>query len=937
MSSKYKYLSGSAKRKLQKERIEKRNAVSRQKITEFFKGNKLQELNESENDVQTEKSSESEIIICTRNDSSNNNSSSNINSFIPPNTNDPNEEFSGHSDPNLCPNEQFNTLKSNPKQGIIENWGFQMASQHVQNANENKEVTLQDCSENVCILEKDNEGKNQYFDRKCESETINIIQNFKDPGLWPLLITNKVRDEIVKFYPPNFEELLTIYPNMTKDLNGRRFSKYVLYSKSKNDRETYPRDWLIWSPSQQSLHCYPCLLFHSIHEGGQSVLAKRRGFRPSLQPWRKLYGRLPLHENSLTHKNCYIKWKTLEQAFKGRGEIGSMLQNQILSEIDNWKALLRRLLDVTLFLASRGLPFRGSSSELGQVNNGNFLGILELLGKYDEVTKCHLHKVKQLQSDNKGRGHSHYLSWLSQNEFISLCGNHVLKHILNEREKAIYYSIIVDATPDLSHQEQNVFIIRYILQNQDTNEYEIQERFVEFLNFNNKSGEEIAMRIAEILKIHKIPLQDCRGQGYDNGSNMSGKVKGVKSRILKENYLALFSPCGTHSLNLIGVNAAKQNPQVMTFFGCVQRLYAFFSGSPERWSILNKEIECSLTYISETRWSSRVDAVRPVVKHLPGILNALDRVLEEASNLSEKIYSEAKSLRKYFSAYETLIMASMWYKILASIDERNKILQTKGISLDIQVKLISDLKAELLDMRNKWRVIVEEATSVAEMLDIRPQFVYEKRAMKRKCFFDDTSKTHYEKMPDSKGAEDTFRTKNFYTALDFVISDLDHRFDSSKSICNLFSPVLRYLTLEETELEECCKKMTDFYNTDISSSLVDEIKHLRKVHNSLFSSLTELSPLELLNKITNMKLESIFRNVCSAIRIFLTLPVTVSEAERAFSKLSNELKTWQRSSVSQERLNSLALLSIEHKLATQLNFDSVINDFATMKARKANI
>jgi len=53
-----------------------------------------------------------------------------------------------------------------------------------------------------------------------------------------------------------------------------------------------------------------------------------------------------------------------------------------------------------LFLASRGLHFQGSSTKIGIVNNGNFLGILELLGRYDEVTRNHLATVEKYQ--NKG-------------------------------------------------------------------------------------------------------------------------------------------------------------------------------------------------------------------------------------------------------------------------------------------------------------------------------------------------------------------------------------------------------------------------------------------------------------------------------------------------------------------------------------------------------
>jgi len=56
---------------------------------------------------------------------------------------------------------------------------------------------------------------------------------------------------------------------------------------------------------------------------------------------------------------------------------------------------MRTVLDVTLFLASRGLPFQGDSTKIGDVNNGNFVGILELLGHYDEITRKFIQSPKK--------------------------------------------------------------------------------------------------------------------------------------------------------------------------------------------------------------------------------------------------------------------------------------------------------------------------------------------------------------------------------------------------------------------------------------------------------------------------------------------------------------------------------------------------------------
>ena len=61
------------------------------------------------------------------------------------------------------------------------------------------------------------------------------------------------------------------------------------------------------------------------------------------------------------------------------------LNRSIENETAIWKALLHRILQVVLFLGERGLVFRGDSQRTGDPNNGNFLGILELIGQYDEI------------------------------------------------------------------------------------------------------------------------------------------------------------------------------------------------------------------------------------------------------------------------------------------------------------------------------------------------------------------------------------------------------------------------------------------------------------------------------------------------------------------------------------------------------------------------
>ncbi len=92
-----------------------------------------------------------------------------------------------------------------------------------------------------------------------------------------------------------------------------------------------------------------------------------------------------------------------------------------------------------------------------------------------------------------------------------------------------------------------------------------------------------------------------------------------------------------------------------------------------------------------------------------------------------------------------------------------------------------------------------------------------------------------------------------------------------------------------------------------------------------------MSLLELITFMYDKDLSEIHPNFWTALRIALTLPVTVSQAERSFLKLKL-IKSYLRSTMSQERLTGLAIISINHSIGEQ--YDDIIDDFESRKARK---
>jgi len=73
-------------------------------------------------------------------------------------------------------------------------------------------------------------------------------------------------------------------------------------------------------------------------------------------------------------------------------------------------------------------------------------------------------------------------------------------------------------------------------------------------------------------------------------------------------------------------------------------------------------------------------------------------------------------------------------------------------------------------------------------------------------------------------------------------------------------------------------------------------------------------------------------------QLVLTIPVSSANAERSFSALKR-VKTYLRSSIAEQRLNSLCLLGIERELSAMVMEDvtSVVYHFAKMKNRRGNL
>ena len=136
-------------------------------------------------------------------------------------------------------------------------------------------------------------------------------------------------------------------------------------------------------------------------------------------------------------------------------------------------------------------------------------------------------------------------------------------------------------------------------------------------------------------------------------------------------------------------------------------------------------------------------------------------------------------------------------------------------------------------------------------------------------------------------------------------------------------------------LRQNCQDLGNFYDTDIDGrELYNEIVDCKMLLDTRHDVLPQ-SPLQLLSFIVTYG-EDVFPNLRISLQILLTIAVSIASCERSFSKLKIIL-SYLRASMGQDRLSNLALLSIERETLNAINFDNVIDQFASVKARKINL
>lgn len=606
-------------------------------------------------------------------------------------------------------------------------------------------------------------------------------------------------------------------------------------------------------------------------------------------------------------------WADHDQLKAANSSVSQMINEAYQKSVQENRCYIKTVAEILLLTAKQDIAQRGHQENEESSNRGNFLEILELVSKHDEVVakKC------------SSRKNVTYTSPQIQNEVLEILAEMVRKEIIEEVKESGPFALIVDETKDLSKTEQIAFVLRYVHQSA------VYESFLQFTPAEKLDAQSLTEKITSCLEKFGLDYKTCLvGQGYDGASVMSGKTSGVSTRIKEICPNAAYIHCYAHRLNLVLVDTCKSIPEAADFFSLLERLYVFISGSyvHNKWKQIQQEMfpkeqPMELKRLSDTRWACRSAAVHAVLKRLPVVLRVLEQISEE-TNADRAV--DARALKGLID-FQFLVLLSSFDSILGASKSVSDMLQSPNLDLAKAMDIIETLKQTLHHLRTHddgYESVWQDAIEIAKVCNITiPKETLTRRARREQVTPARLQNTVLlAPLTQHRGGEtkQVFKVDIFNAILDKISVEIQNRFSNT-----ILNGIQALNPRSESFLQsDAIRPYAEVFQSNISD-LVHEMHQAKRMLER--KAKLPQSLLELFLVIEPYK--EAFFELFKLLKISLTIPVTSAAAERSFSALK-VIKTYLRNSMSNVRLSNLGILHIERKRAANLNLDEFVDIFA---------
>ena len=718
--------------------------------------------------------------------------------------------------------------------------------------------------------------------------------------------------------------------------------------------ESVRRHWLAYSYKSDYCYCHTCWLF------GDSE-AKKSVWVNGVTDWYNIKKTIIAHAKSAAHHRSVVSYSAF--AISSKQCIDSAFQKQIEAEVSKWKVVLTHQFSLIRVLTSLGLPLRGHREGIDDDNPGVYLSILKHIGRIDPILGEHINSQQKIK----------YLSKTITDEQVEILAANVRAKIISMCRESKFFTVIVDSTTDISHKDQMAMLLRFVYIERESKTFKIDEHFIGFYHVINATAQGICDLVYKVL-FEDLALEHkhLKGQAYDGASVMSGRDGGVqalvkKVMLTKGNDFVPYVHCPPHQLNLVLKHAAESGTppppvEVVNFFDLVQTIYNFFNRSNRRWQLLLDTAEgnaklsleaaaellatCSsededdehdqdrtirLKSLSKTRWAAHKNAVYALLHNFGNVIDSLAKLIDEHHDSAE--VKEAIDLQKKMD-WEFLFTLLWWDDVLSIVNVASRILQAKSNDLFIVVDCFNQALLDLEALRSdkEFDNFIQRAKSIWLNYGFEEEEANFKIVRVRRV-----KRMDGETLRDQCPSDSTERYKIsvYFHVLDTMTSEIRSRTKDMKDVCSLFGFLhpQHFSKISKADLEKQAYILLERFPEEFSFSLVSELHDFQTLYFCTGGINTTGGVVEYLSYLVNTELCDLYPQFEILIRLFITLPIGIASAERSFSTL-RRIKNYLRSTMGQKRLSNLALLAIEHKIAENLNLDTVISEFSMKKARR---
>ena len=81
------------------------------------------------------------------------------------------------------------------------------------------------------------------------------------------------------------------------------------------------------------------------------------------------------------------RWIELEKILQPNLTIDKVVQDLINKDREHWRQIFERIVSIVSFLCKNNLAFQGSNEKIYEEDNGNFLGLIEMIAEFNLVMR----------------------------------------------------------------------------------------------------------------------------------------------------------------------------------------------------------------------------------------------------------------------------------------------------------------------------------------------------------------------------------------------------------------------------------------------------------------------------------------------------------------------------------------------------------------------